>query len=391
MVPSSPQGFLFVALFAVAAAALPAQGKTADVKGMLARIGATTGAERDAAIQDLAAMGAKAVPVLRRVLEEGDDAQRICALLGIAKMGKAAEPLTPAISKLWMMEHIPVSQAIHACFVGLGAVGVPELTRCVADFGLQAPACAALAEIGPAGKPAVPALGKLLSTRTHGAHLAASPLGAIGDPAAIPFLVKVIAEGADNPRGCDSAKVANSAQALARFGAQGAAAVPHLVKVMQAEASGFDVVMLDKAASALGDIGVCTEPVLVALRKVAANASGQLKTAAADSLEVLECAATASDGAVARAIRHSNPELRLHGLQRAVERAANGTALVPAIVWSYEHTDDVRVRMAAVAALGAIGVQDEHVTRVLEAACRHADAKLAAAAQEVRARLARKS
>jgi hypothetical protein len=70
-------------------------------------------------------------------------------------------------------------------------------------------------------------------------------------------------------------------------------------------------------------------------------------------------------------------------------RGAKGSVFVMQIVRCYERTDDVAVRMAAVTALGAIGVQDEHVARVLEAACEHPDARLAAAAQEARAGLAR--
>jgi len=151
--------------------------------------------------------------------------------------------------------------------------------------------------------------------------------------------------------------------------------------------------MSDRAASALGDIGVRSEPVLAALRDVATKRTGDVQKAARDSLEVLECAAGASDGTIARAICHASSDLRLLGLQRAVERGASGQQLVRSIVWCYEHTDDVAVRMASIAALGAIGVSDEHVKPVrrgLDAACRHADEKLAAAAQGVRAKLAAK-
>ncbi len=392
MVLSMPRRIPFAALLALATAtvALPAQGKAAGVNELLARIAAAKGAERDVAAQELAALGGKAVPGLRRVLEDGEDAQRIVALFAIGKMGKAAEPLLPVMSKLWLAERLELTQAIQKSFVALGAVGVPELARCVGEFGIQSNACQTLAEIGPAGKPAVPALCKLLSSRTVSAHTAASTLGAIRDPAAIPFLVKAVTEGAENPRGCDEYKVANSAQALGRIGPAAAAAVPALVKVMQAEGVAATATMCDRAATALGDIGVRTEPVLAALRNVAKTGAGDVKRAAQESLDILECAVGSSDDAVARAIRHANFDLRLRGLQRAVERAANGRPFVASIVWCYEHTDDIAVRMAAVGALGAIGLQDEHVTRVLDAAAKHPDAKLAAAAQEVRARFERK-
>jgi HEAT repeat protein len=392
MAISMLRGFPFAALFAFATATvtLPAQGKAAGVNELLARIAAAKGAERDVAAQELAALGSKAVPGLRRVLEDGEDAQRLVALFAIGKMGKSAEPLLPAMSKLWMVERFDLSQAIEKSFVALGAVGVHELARCVGEFGVQSYACQTLAEIGPAGKPAVPALGKLLVSRTAGANAAATALGAIRDPAAIPFLVKVVTEDAENPRGCDEYKVANSAQALGRIGPAAAAAVPALVKVMQAEGVPATATMCDRAATALGDIGVRTEPVLAALRNVAKTGSGDVKKAAQDSLEILECAVGSSDGAVARAICHANSDLRLLGLQRAVERAANGRPFVASIVWCYEHTDDVAVRMAAIGAIGAIGLQDEHVTRVLDAAAKHPDTKLAAAAQEVRAKFERK-
>ncbi len=389
MAHATSPGILGIGLLAVLTAAVPAQGKAAGVNELVARIAAATGPERDLAAQELAALGTKAVPGLKRILEDGEDAQRIAALIGIGKMGKAAEPLAPAMSKLWLLERASLSDAIEHAFVGLGAVGAPELARCIGEFGIQIAACQALEKIGPAGKPAVPALCKLLATRTHGAHRAAAPLGAIRDPAALPFLTKAVTEGAENPRGCDSYKVANAAQALGRFGPAAAAAVPALVKVMQAEGEA-GTAMSDRAASALGDIGVRSEPVLAALRDVATKRTGDVQKAARDSLEVLECAAGASDGTIARAICHASSDLRLLGLQRAVERGASGQQLVRSIVWCYEHTDDVAVRMASIAALGAIGVSDEHVSRVLDAACRHADEKLAAAAQGVRAKLAAK-
>jgi HEAT repeat protein len=385
MVKATPRAISLVGLFVLSSAVLPAQ-RVAD---LVARIDSGNVADRDAAVQELAALAAKAVPGLRRLLEDGEDRQRIAALFGIGKMGKAAAPLLPAVSKLWMLERPAVSQAVEQAFVDLGEVGAPELARCVPEFGIQSYACTALAKIGPAGKPAVPALRKLLLSRTAGAHTAATPLGAIRDPAAIPDLVKVVTEGADNPRGCDDAKVANSAQALGRFGAAAAAAVPALIAVMRAEVP--IPTMCDRAATALGDIGVRTDAVLAALREVAKKGTGDLQRAAKDSLEVLECAAGASDGVIARAIRHANPDLRLLGLQRAVDRGTGGSPLMPAIVWCYEHTDDVTVRIAAISALGAIGVQDEKVTRVLDAASKQPDAKLAAAAEEVRAKLARKS
>jgi HEAT repeat protein len=390
MLRTSSRGTAGIGVFALLLAAMPAQGKVPGVNALVARIAATTGAARDLAAQELATLGAKAVPALRRILEDGDDAQRIAALIGIGKMGKAAEPLTPAMSKLWMLERKALSDGVEHGFVGLGAVGVPELTRCLGESGIQQQACHALTRIGPAAKPAVPALCKLLASRSSGGSTAATTLGEIRDPAAIPFLVKVVAEGAENPRGCDSAKVANAAQALGKFGLAAAAAAPALVKVMQFDGDSFTAVMSDRAASALGDIGVRTEPVLAALRDAAKTRTGDLQRAARDSLEVLECPAGASDGAIAQAIRHTSAELRLLGLRRAIERGAKGDKLVASIVWSYEHTDDVAVRMAAIAALGAIGVVDESVVRVLDAACKHADAQLAAAAQEVRAKIGTK-
>ena len=390
MAPATTRAILAVGALTILTATLPAQGKAAGVNELVGRIASSTGAARDLAAQELAALGAKAVPGLKRILEDGDDAQRIAALFGIGAMGRAAEPLAPAMSKLWRLERSNLSDAIEHSFVGLGAVGVPELTRCVGEFGVQIAACQALQRIGPAAKPAVPALCKLLASRTHGAHRAATPLGAILDPAALPFLTKAVAEGAENPHGCDSTKVANAAQALGRFGPAASAAAPALVKVMQAEGDSMMATMSDRAAMALGDIGVRSEPVLAALRDVAKKRTGDVRKAAQSSLEVLECPAGASDGAIARAICHASSDLRLLGLQRAVERGKGGDKFVRSIVWCYEHTDDVAVRMAAIAALGAIDVVDENVVRVLDAACKHPDAQLVTAAQAVRAKIGTK-
>lgn len=159
---------------------------------------------------------------------------------------------------------------------------------------------------------------------------------------------------------------------------------------MQAEGDSMMATMSDRAAMALGDIGVRSEPVLAALRDVAKKRTGDVRKAAQSSLEVLECPAGASDGAIARAICHASSDLRLLGLQRAVERGKSGDTFVRSIVWCYEHTDDVAVRMAAIATLGAIDVVDENVVRVLDAACKHPDAQLVTAAQAVRAKIGTK-
>lgn len=345
----------------------------------------------DAAAIAIASIGKKTVPVLLKVLTDGDDGERIAALFAIRQLGVLSIPLQPQMRKLWLIEHHELSTAVEDCFVALKEHAVPEMTRAVADFGVQTSACRVLARIGPAAKPAVPALRKLLATKSAFAYSAAEPLGTIGDPAVIPDLTKIVLEAAKEKRITETSRCTSCASALGKFGPLAASAVPALTQMLGTEVDDLSSIALDRACMALGDIGVRSEPVLAALRHHAEKSKGDLQKSARESLELLEFAPTASEGTVSRAIYHQNVELQLLGLQRAIQNGTSSPTMAHVVVYRLEHSEHVDVRLSALTALGAIGVFDETVGKALDAVAKHEDPTLAAKAQEVRSKLSTKS
>jgi HEAT repeat protein len=266
-------------------------------------------------------------------------------LVAIGKLGAASKPLQPHMSKLWLAERQALSQAIEASFVALQEHGVDELTRCIGVFGVQIPACDTLRAIGKPAKAAVPALCKLLQSKTHGRNFAAGPLGTIQDPAAIPVLVEVLQEATKGPT---TFLWTNVAQAAGRFGPAAAAAAPPLLELMQLSQERREHDDAGRAAMALGDLGVRSPAVLDALRRLATSGEADSRRFAAASLELLELPPTSSDSAIGQAICHASSELQQLGLQRAIERGAAGSKLVKAVLWRLEHTDDDELRLGAI-------------------------------------------
>ena len=210
--------------------------------------------------EDLAALGAPAVPVLIRALEkEGDDVRRH-VLVALDRMGPAALQAVPALIRLLDDGKASLKVRETAAMV-LGSIGpaaehaVPALLRGLQSKHAQLPNfCAgALGEMGPAGARAVPPLVEMARKGQPGALLALEAMGP-QVPGVIPALIEILNCRTDPPEfelGIRSA----SARVLARLGPTAGHAIPALTKALESEegelrvAAAAALIRIDRARS----------------------------------------------------------------------------------------------------------------------------------------------
>lgn len=348
-------------------------------------------ADRDETVRTAAAvafgtLGKKGISVLTAALDADDENRQLLALTAIGKLGADAVPLLRRVTKLWRQEKMTFNTAIEKCMVALGKHAVPELIRCVDEFGVQQPACNALGEIGSDAKAAVPVLCKLMLSKTAGRSAAASALRGIRDPASVPDLAKVLLEEAKNPGTTSTAT--NAASALAAIGPAAEAAVPALLTLLATTGSAPELHRdRTRCVFALGQIGDRSERVRAALMKVVKEETGDLQKEAKECLLLFELAEDASDALLATAIMHPSADLVALGLQRAATRRAAGPGLTSAIALRVTRAPDRGLRLAAIAALVAVGAKTTEALQALEKAAADADAEIAAAAHDARTKL----
>jgi HEAT repeat protein len=136
----------------------------------------------------LATIGAPAVPVLSRTLAGRDPSLRIAASLALSRMGREARGAVPALFKALDDDNRHVRMLSAQTLVSVGerpgelvAVLVQWLDS--TDPVLRVAAFGTLGRLGPAGKPAVPALRRHLQGKDSDARkLAAEALKEIETP-----------------------------------------------------------------------------------------------------------------------------------------------------------------------------------------------------------------
>lgn len=342
---------------------------------------------RGEAARAVGRIGKKAVPKLRRTLQKSrGDELRIAALQAIAKLGDEAIPLMPLMHKLWLRDRIALSEAISATFVALGERSVPQMIKGVEDFAVRDKACRVLERLGKVGKPAIPALRKMLQGKAHGRCDAVAPLVATRDPAVIPDLVELLIEGAGR-RSRDDGTAYAAAMGIGKFGPAAAVAVPALLELAESDKSTDAIRTV--AAESLGDVGVRSDAVKSRLRDLARrpDASKHLRNAVARSSAVLEMSDSASSGVLASGIRHQSVGLRLRALELTAQRGAKMVKHLEAITKVVTSDPEIACRIAGLAALLSIGKVTEQVIAAIDKAAAHPDKQLAAAARETRTKI----
>jgi HEAT repeat protein len=211
--------------------------------------------------------GKKYEPALRRALKDPDRAIRQMAAVGLAQLGHADEPildeLVRGLGEPWEPSYYSSPDDAHAAqraLVRLGAKAVPALAAAVetSQGSARSHAISALMKIGPAAKPALPALTKSMrDTRdVEYADLVEAKYRIDGDAA---YAVRELVPLLDTPEG-RSCYGAN--RVLARMGADTKEAVPALIRAMRkykADEIVYDLKKLaphfhDQVVAALRDI-----------------------------------------------------------------------------------------------------------------------------------------
>jgi len=141
-----------------------------------------------AVVFTLAKLGVDAIPLLIELLDEPDSMfpRRVAQVLG--EIGPAAKPAVPALTKA-LQNDDPFVRRDAACAlwqIDKNSAGVPVLAAMVKDGGswLVEPAAAALGEIGPAAKAALPELERAYYAHPRSASALTLAIGRIDAEAA---------------------------------------------------------------------------------------------------------------------------------------------------------------------------------------------------------------
>jgi HEAT repeat protein len=146
--------------------------------------------------------GARAVPALTESLKDKDSKVRVAAALALAEIGPAANVAVPAL--LDQALHDPVLYAGTTAAAALKTIDLVAARQVMtaylpalqsSDVQTRRTTCAMLESLGPAAKPAVPALGNMLNDTDEMVRMhAVGAIGSIGIPATlvIPALAKAL-------------------------------------------------------------------------------------------------------------------------------------------------------------------------------------------------------
>jgi len=228
---------------------------------------------------------ARAVPFLAKALEDPDDQVRRFAAVGLKAMGDRVKPAIPALLIAIHDSSDDVRENSMAALAPLASADpqiVPAFIQALKDKNnnVKLPAIEALGNAGPAARPALPALGKLLDDDMAGG-VAAEAIGKCCQefPETVSYLILAV----NNPNH-DVRKF--GVMYLGQMGPRAKAAVPALIPVL----SGEEIYLRVWAAEALGNIGPDAKAALPRLQEMlnekldskemeAAELPGTVKTA----------------------------------------------------------------------------------------------------------------
>ena len=222
---------------------------------------------------------APAVDALAKALKDSNPIVRTCSAEALAAIGANAKSAGPALVGA-LKDDVPnarLAVAIACVKVGSPAPAVAVLAEFLNGGSPRVGAAQALAEIGPAAKPAVPALVKALKARNEKVREhSALALGAIGPTAAAEAVGPLAAALTDEQI---DVRVA-AAKALARMGPKAADVIPDLVRALR---KAQDRVRL-AAAEALKALGPKAAPAAADLVEALMDNHPPVGPVAADAL-----------------------------------------------------------------------------------------------------------
>jgi HEAT repeat protein len=184
---------------------------------------------------------AETVPALTEVILEGEERQQQNAAQLLTRIGPPAKSAVPHLIRALRADRPEVrfesALAIAAIDPGEASRVVPALVEGLDRAGLSAPtrAAAALANLGPAARPALPRLLPLLEDKEPRLAICAAAAVARIDPSLAPRASRTIGEFLLAPRRASYSIRATAIQTLRGLGPDARAALPALLFILQDE------------------------------------------------------------------------------------------------------------------------------------------------------------
>ncbi|HEX6812842.1 MAG TPA: HEAT repeat domain-containing protein [Planctomycetota bacterium] len=240
---------------------------------------------RNAAADALGKIGKPAVGPVGKALADRD--RQLAAVRAAGQLGALAADLVPAIVKC--LRTPGARETVATAIASIGEPGLKHVIEGLQDNAVNLELCDGLAAMGPAAKPAVPALLQLLAKRgVRGREGAADALGAIGDPSAVPGLVAVVDEALPKNDIMLFSVATRSLAALGRIKAKPELVVPLCLRVLESPRRDPDAGRMREDALGLLERFDAKQPeVIAALRAFVAGNPGEQKGAAEKLLKKL--------------------------------------------------------------------------------------------------------
>jgi esterase/lipase superfamily enzyme/HEAT repeat protein len=318
-------------------------------------------------------------------LKQPDSLRRLRAVRELGRLGEAAVPaLIEALRAEGRVneefgDSIDITTAILQTLQQIGGPAAPALTQALGEDELAYRIGFTLEELGPAAKPALPALIDVVENKENDdltRSLAADAIGKIGPAArdAVPTLIRV-ARDEDNQEDLRCSALLS----LGHIGGAAREATPHLIQIM-GEPLDFDMVRWN-AAEALPKIGAPADQAVPALLALCAGKANEgLRRPAIDSLAAYGKAAGEAVPVLVSFLDHEDVYLGAAAAEALGKIGGTPHEAIAPLIRIAEHVDaHLDMQAAAAAALADIGpaAVDALIER-LEAAGEHDRARAAA-------------
>jgi HEAT repeat protein len=319
----------------------------------------------------------KTVAAWKEILKTGDLRQRLSAVLALGEAGREALPALPELTAVLKDSQVLVRRAAAQTLAGLGADAAPAAAKLAQALRDPDPlvrqlSAQALSEIG---EPAVPALLNALKD-SDGAVRAMVVWALDGLSARGPEVVKALAHAAVKDSHGSVRRLALSA--LANMADEAKDAVPLLVGLLRDKEANLRTT----AAIVLVKIGKDSVPELVKLLK---DSSADVRLSAIQTLSQFgkEDLDEAAVTALVKALGDDNSRVRQvaaagMALLGTRARELGGGSDVSKALFALSKDKDARVRRAAVAALGQIGLDEKEEITALATALTDKDVNVRA-------------
>ncbi|WP_299461189.1 HEAT repeat domain-containing protein [uncultured Gimesia sp.] len=297
-----------------------------------------------------------AVPALIRVVKDGSVSSRSEAIIALGKIGPAAAPAVPELTKILRSYSVILKfNALQALRL-IGPASKPAAKQIAPllesnNSYIKVAAAWALWSVDPENKenldPVIKALLSSLDVSINEVSSdAAVALSEIGEPAVKPLLDALKKEHSENHHsGCE--KICD---VIAQMGAQGAAAIPTLLELLNSE----DQNLVWRAAHALGAINAKPEEVVPALTKLLTSSSPVVRAQAALAIGDFGAAGKSAVTELTKLLSDTELNVQLDAAAALGEIGPNASAAVPQLAAAMQ-AGPTSLTLTSASALASIG------------------------------------